>query len=80
MDVVVRADGLDDAGAGGAGGFQGDLGLFEHVQDIGQVFAVEGNLGFAALDDGVDFAHVVADFFGAGGNGHLAGGQFAAGR
>ena len=79
MHIVIGADGLDDAGAGGAGGLQGDLGFFENIQHIRQIFAVEGDLGFAALDDGIDFAHIVADFLGTGGDGHLAGGEFAAG-
>ena len=53
--------------------FQCDLRLFEHAQDIGQVFAVEGDLGFVALGSGIDFTDVIADFFGAGGNGQFAG-------
>ena len=49
MDIIVSADGLDDAGTAGNGGFQHDLGLFDDIQDIGQIFAVEGDFGFIAV-------------------------------
>jgi len=34
VDVVLATDGAEDAGVGGAGGFEGELAAAEHLQDI----------------------------------------------
>ncbi len=73
MDVVVGADGFDDTGAGGVGGFKDYLRFVEDTEDVHEVPAVEGNLDFLAFDNGVDFTDIFADFFRAGGDGELSG-------
>jgi hypothetical protein len=40
MRVVIHADWFKDAGTAGTGGLQADLGFFNDVQDVGQVFAI----------------------------------------
>jgi len=79
MYVVVGADRADHARTGGGGDLEGGLGLAEDAKDIGEVFEVEGDAGRFAVHQGVHFSDIVTDFFGAGGDGHFAGGQFCPG-
>ena len=66
VNVVIRAYRADDAGAGWIEGFQGHLGLVENTEDVGEVLAVEGDLGRLAIDDSVDFTQVVAQLLSPG--------------
>ena len=74
--VVFGADGFDDAGAGGVGGFEDDFRFADDAEDIDEIASVEGYLGFFAFDDGIDFTGIFTDFFGAGGYGEFTGGGF----
>src|SRR5437870_1798213 len=72
VGVIGAAVGAEDALGGGAGSFEGDAAFAEGLKDIGEVLAVKGDLDAFALDGGVDFALVVADLIGPGGDRHLS--------
>jgi hypothetical protein len=78
MEIVVRTDRLDDAGAGGIGRFQGYFLFFNDSEHIGQVLAVKSDFCFLPFYGGIDFSDIFTQFFGFGGNNNFTRRQFAA--
>ena len=72
VDVGVGAHGPQHAGAGRGRHLQGHAVLLQHRKHVGQVPAVEGDLGFASFDLGVDVAPVLPYLLRRGDYGELA--------